>query len=223
MAPMPGPDWPHDHTVSLHQSPCREPPPADGGSAAHRGAPATEAVRRRRAGEVTAMGYLNPLLRLPAAQGLQALGAPERAALARLLMDLRAQANDEAENAWRRRKGPMACYWRAVATYARHIAHVLRMPRRPRRSHGADATMALPKIHAAAMTAQDIVAVFEDLSVRNRNPPLDEAVVGLARWMSQRRTRLTDEDFTALAAVGGAIYEAALQHRMAAGSFPSIR
>ncbi|MFT3815622.1 MAG: hypothetical protein QM740_20035 [Acidovorax sp.] len=73
------------------------------------------------------MGYLNPLLRLPAAQGLLALGAPERAALGQLLMELRAQANDEAENAWRRRKGPMACYWRAVSTYARHLAHVLRV------------------------------------------------------------------------------------------------
>lgn len=169
------------------------------------------------------MGYLNPLLRLPAAQGLQALGGPERVALARLLMDLRAQANDEAENAWRRRKGPMACYWRAVATYARHIAHVLRMPLRPRCSHGADATMALPTMHAAAMTAQDLVAVFEGLSVRNCDAPLDEAVAGLARWMSQRGRHLADEDFAALAAVGGAIYEAALRHRMAAGTLPSIR
>jgi len=33
--------------------------------------------------------------------------------------------NAEAENAWRRRKGPMAAYWRAVATYARHLAHAL--------------------------------------------------------------------------------------------------
>lgn len=38
---------------------------------------------------------------------------------------LRDQANTEAEQAWRRRKGPMAAYWRSVATYARHTAHVL--------------------------------------------------------------------------------------------------
>lgn len=71
------------------------------------------------------MGYLNPLFKLPAAQGLLSLGAAEKAALGRLMMDLRRQANDEAERAWQRRKGPMACYWRAVSTYARHVAHVL--------------------------------------------------------------------------------------------------
>ncbi len=48
------------------------------------------------------MGYINPLLKLPAAAGLIAASEPER-----------------------RRKGPMAAYWRAVATYARHTAHVL--------------------------------------------------------------------------------------------------
>ncbi|WP_238139542.1 hypothetical protein [Roseateles aquatilis] len=74
------------------------------------------------------MGYLNPLLRLPAARALLALGAKERMALRTLLLELRSQANDEAERAWSRRKGPMACYWRAVATYARHLAHVLRQP-----------------------------------------------------------------------------------------------
>lgn len=41
------------------------------------------------------------------------------------MRDLRDQANTEAENAWRRRKGPMAAYWRAVSTYARHMAHAL--------------------------------------------------------------------------------------------------
>ncbi|BDE73485.1 MAG TPA: hypothetical protein PK306_02865 [Aquabacterium sp.] len=71
------------------------------------------------------MGYLNPLFKLPAAQSLLLLAGPEKAALARLMMDLRRQANDEAERAWKRRKGPMACYWRAVSTYARHVAHVL--------------------------------------------------------------------------------------------------
>ncbi len=77
------------------------------------------------------MGYLNPLFRLPAAKALLALGRPERAAMAALLLDLRAQANEEAEKAWARRKGPMACYWRAVSTYARHVAHLLRHGRGP--------------------------------------------------------------------------------------------
>src|SRR5438874_7832066 len=71
-------------------------------------------------------GYINPLLRLPAARALLALGEPERTAIRLLMNDLRQQANDEAETSWRRRKGPMACYWRSVATYARHVAHALR-------------------------------------------------------------------------------------------------
>lgn len=72
------------------------------------------------------MGYLNPLLKLPAARGLLELDGNARASLAALMMALRREANNEAERAWKRRKGPMACYWRAVSTYARHIAHVLR-------------------------------------------------------------------------------------------------
>lgn len=71
------------------------------------------------------MGYINPLLRLPAARQLMELPADQRAPLERLLRELRADADREAENAWKRRKGPMAAYWRAVATYARHVAHML--------------------------------------------------------------------------------------------------
>lgn len=72
------------------------------------------------------MGYLNPLLRLPAARRLLALSATERKAVAAVLMDLRLEANVLAESSWRRKKGPMAAYYRAVSTYARHLAHVLR-------------------------------------------------------------------------------------------------
>ena len=71
------------------------------------------------------MGYINPLLHLPAGKKLLSLPAEQRAVLEPVLRKLRDQANAEAENAWRRRKGPMAAYWRAVATYARHIAHAL--------------------------------------------------------------------------------------------------
>jgi hypothetical protein len=71
------------------------------------------------------MGYLNPLFKLPAGRALLALPEEHRSPLERLMRELREQANDEAENAWRRRKGPMAAYWRAVSTYARHIAHAL--------------------------------------------------------------------------------------------------
>ncbi|WP_081080725.1 hypothetical protein [Burkholderia cepacia] len=71
------------------------------------------------------MGYINPLLRLPAARALAALQPESRRALSTVLRALRDQANVEAEIAWKRRKGPMAAYWRAVATYARHLAHAL--------------------------------------------------------------------------------------------------
>jgi hypothetical protein len=71
------------------------------------------------------MGYINPLLRLPAGRKLLALPQEQRAPLEALLRELRAEADAEAERSWKRRKGPMAAYWRAVATYARHIAHAL--------------------------------------------------------------------------------------------------
>lgn len=71
------------------------------------------------------MGYINPLLALPAGRALAKLSASERAPLVALLRDLRHQANAEAEKAWAKRKGPMAAYWRAVSTYARHTAHAL--------------------------------------------------------------------------------------------------
>ncbi|MGS0896861.1 hypothetical protein ACVBGC_30650 [Burkholderia stagnalis] len=71
------------------------------------------------------MGYINPLLKLPAARDLLALPPESRRAVASVLRALRTQANAEAEIAWSRRKGPMAAYWRAVATYARHLAHAI--------------------------------------------------------------------------------------------------
>lgn len=71
------------------------------------------------------MGYLNPLLRLSAAQKLLQLPLDQRLALAAVLRELRETANAEAELSWRRRKGPMAAYWRAVSTYSRHFAHAL--------------------------------------------------------------------------------------------------
>lgn len=78
------------------------------------------------------MGYINPLLQLPSARKILALpDTPEKRLLEQLLRELREAANIEAENAWKRRKGPMAAYWRAVATYARHVAHLFRLARGP--------------------------------------------------------------------------------------------
>lgn len=71
------------------------------------------------------MGYLNPLLVLPAGQELMELPAEDRKRIANVMRALRRQANTEAEKSWAKRKGPMAAYWRAVSTYARHMAHAL--------------------------------------------------------------------------------------------------
>ncbi|MBH3399147.1 hypothetical protein I5S60_06160 [Pseudomonas fluorescens] len=71
------------------------------------------------------MGYINPLLKLPSGRALLDLPAEDRARIEAVMRDLRDQANTEAENSWKRRKGPMAAYWRAVSTYARHLAHAL--------------------------------------------------------------------------------------------------
>ena len=72
------------------------------------------------------MGYLNPLLNLQAGRALLELPRADRERIEAVMRELRDQANTEADKAWRRRKGPMAAYWRAVATYARHIAHACR-------------------------------------------------------------------------------------------------
>lgn len=71
------------------------------------------------------MGYINPLLKLPSGRALLDLPADDRARIETVMRELRDQANIEAENSWKRRKGPMAAYWRAVSTYARHLAHAL--------------------------------------------------------------------------------------------------
>lgn len=71
------------------------------------------------------MGYINPLLKLPSTKRLQELPAEQRTCIEAVLRELRADADREAEKAWKKRKGPMAAYWRAVSTYARHTAHAL--------------------------------------------------------------------------------------------------
>jgi len=54
------------------------------------------------------MGYLNPLLALPAGRALRALPAADRKRIEAIMRELREQADDQ-----------------AVATYARHLAHAL--------------------------------------------------------------------------------------------------
>jgi hypothetical protein len=104
------------------------------------------------------MGYLNPLMRLPAARELLALSERERVALRSLLLDLRGQANAEAETAWVRRKGPMACYWRAVATYARHIAHLLKGGDVPPTAERDEVQCLLVELDIARRQVEDFIA-----------------------------------------------------------------
>lgn len=78
------------------------------------------------------MGYENPLMSLPAARRLAEIPPEYRALLVDLIAELRHQANQEAEIAWARKKGPMASYWRAVSTYCRHTAHAIRYCHRSR-------------------------------------------------------------------------------------------
>lgn len=99
------------------------------------------------------MGYANPLLNLPAGRALMALPAEQREPLEQVLRELREQANTEAEKAWAKRKGPMAAYWRAVSTYARHLAHALSRP-------GDGNTRRLPATRAAANHRQGTAANF---------------------------------------------------------------
>jgi len=80
------------------------------------------------------MGYANPLLDLPATKKVLALPRNVREPLEALMRELRADADRLAEQSWKKRKGPMAAYWRAVSTYARHVAHAL--------SKGADSAVA---------------------------------------------------------------------------------
>ena len=68
----------------------------------------------------------NPLLGLPAIAKLQALDPACREGVRAILLELSTDAAGRAEASWRRHKGPMAAYWKAVAVYAKHTARALR-------------------------------------------------------------------------------------------------
>ena len=97
------------------------------------------------------MGYINPLMALPAARRLMEL-VPQHSEVARAMVDLltemRHDANERAETSWRRKKAPMAAYARACATYFRHVAHVLKQG-----LVRADAARAVRKVLARAVAA----------------------------------------------------------------------
>ncbi|MGE0701783.1 MAG: hypothetical protein AB7O57_21980 [Hyphomicrobiaceae bacterium] len=67
----------------------------------------------------------NPVLALRSARAIQGLPLDQRRPLGVLLRELAVEAEGQAQVAWRRRKGIMAAYWRAVATYAKHLARAI--------------------------------------------------------------------------------------------------
>lgn len=67
----------------------------------------------------------NPILLLPAAQGILALPIESRRPLGLLLRQLSVQAAEQAQGSWKSNKGIMAAYWKAVSVYAKHLAHVI--------------------------------------------------------------------------------------------------
>lgn len=70
----------------------------------------------------------NPVLALPAAERLLALDPATRELIAEILGDLAIDARGRAQESWRKNKGPMAAYWKAVGAYAGHRRRVCRMP-----------------------------------------------------------------------------------------------
>lgn len=68
----------------------------------------------------------NPVLQLRAVAELRDLDPETRAILVGLLLEIRAAGRANAERCWRRNKGPMAAYWKAVGVYAGHIARAIR-------------------------------------------------------------------------------------------------
>lgn len=82
-----------------------------------------------RRGDAAHVDPRNPLVRLPSLVAARRLmDDAQREALALVLWDLQREANGLAEESWRKRKGPMAAYWRSVATYARHTRLALCAP-----------------------------------------------------------------------------------------------
>lgn len=70
----------------------------------------------------------NPVLSLPAAARLRDLPPEARSALEDLLREISSDASVRAEQSWRKSKGPMAAYWKAVSVYAKHIARAVARP-----------------------------------------------------------------------------------------------
>lgn len=73
------------------------------------------------------MAAKNPILTDPeVARRFQSLPAEAKAALLEFVAWLYGYAAQQAEQAWHKRKAPMAVYWSAVKAWAFHIRRVVR-------------------------------------------------------------------------------------------------
>lgn len=68
----------------------------------------------------------NPILALPTMQRIIAEGAPWRADLRALLVELRDHAKAKGEESLRKNKYMMFAYWKVAAVYINHIARALK-------------------------------------------------------------------------------------------------
>lgn len=68
----------------------------------------------------------NPVLGLPGVAELQTLPPEVRAALALVIRSIGKDARCRAQESWRRNKGPMAAYWKAVGAYCTHTERAIR-------------------------------------------------------------------------------------------------
>ncbi|MGL4966144.1 MAG: hypothetical protein ACRC67_33295 [Inquilinus sp.] len=73
----------------------------------------------------------NPVLALPAMDRFRLLDAAQRQAVEGLLRDISRHAAAQAEHCWRRKKAPMAVYWKVVSVYAKHAARAIAKMGRP--------------------------------------------------------------------------------------------
>lgn len=70
----------------------------------------------------------NPILGLPAIAAFRALPPEAKTAVLDLLDDIRRDAIERADMAWRQNKAPMAAYWKAVSVYALHTRRAISRP-----------------------------------------------------------------------------------------------
>lgn len=71
----------------------------------------------------------NPVLALPSVQRLVDLPPDVREVIQDVLADMVLDARQRAQSSWKKNKGPMAAYWKAVGAYAEHFRRVVKVRR----------------------------------------------------------------------------------------------